>query len=42
MNYGNIHDIFMFGYRLPVESAIFIGTLFALICVAAICEANGW
>jgi len=35
----NPHDIWAFGYRLPIDSAIFLGTMFTLICVAAICQA---
>ena len=35
----NSHDIWAFGYRLPIDSAIFLGTMLALICVAAICQA---
>jgi hypothetical protein len=39
MNYGNIHDIFAFGYRLPINDAIFMGTMAALLLVALICIA---
>ena len=38
-NFGNPHDIWAFGYRLPIEAAVFLGTLLALLCVAAICQA---
>ena len=38
-NFGNPNDIWAFGYRLPIEAAVFLGTLFALLCVAAICQA---
>ena len=37
MNFGNIHDLWAFGYRLPINDAIFLGTMFALLCVALIC-----
>ena len=34
MNYGSIHDLWAFGYRLPINDAIFLGTLAALLFVA--------
>jgi hypothetical protein len=37
MNYGNIHDLWAFGYRLPINDAIFMGTMAALLFVALIC-----
>ena len=37
-NFGSQNDIWAFGYRLPIEAAIFLGTLLALLCVAAICQ----
>jgi hypothetical protein len=37
-NFGNPYDIWAFGYRLPMEAAVFLGTMFALLCVAAICQ----
>jgi hypothetical protein len=37
MNYGNIHDIYAYGYRLPINDAIFMGTMAALLLVALIC-----
>jgi hypothetical protein len=39
MNYGNIHDLWAFGYRLPINDAIFLGTLAALLLVALFCIA---
>jgi hypothetical protein len=39
MNYGSIHDLWAFGYRLPINDAIFLGTLIALLCVALFCIA---
>jgi len=39
-NFGNPNDIFILGYRLPIEAAIFCGTMFCLLCVAAICQAK--
>lgn len=41
-NFGNPNDIWAFGYRLPIDAAVFLGTLFAMLCVAAICQANKW
>ena len=41
-NFGSQNDIWAFGYRLPIEAAIFLGTLLALLCVAALCQANKW
>jgi hypothetical protein len=38
----NIHDIWYGGYRLPIDAAIFLGTAFTLICVAALCQVNRW
>jgi hypothetical protein len=37
MNYGNIHDLWAFGYRMPINDAIFMGTMAALIGVAFFC-----
>jgi hypothetical protein len=37
MNYGSIHDLWAFGYRLPINDAIFMGTMAALLMVALIC-----
>jgi hypothetical protein len=37
MNYGSIHDFWAFGYRLPINDAIFMGTMAALLFVALIC-----
>jgi hypothetical protein len=37
MNYGSIHDFWAFGYRLPINDAIFMGTMAALLMVALIC-----
>ena len=39
MNYGSIHDLWAFGYRLPINDAIFLGTLAALLFVALFCVA---
>jgi hypothetical protein len=39
MNYGNIHDIWAYGYRLPINDAIFMGTMAALLLVALVCIA---
>jgi hypothetical protein len=39
MNYGSIHDLWAFGYRLPINDAIFLGTLAALLLVALFCIA---
>jgi hypothetical protein len=41
-NFGNVHDIWAFGYRLPIEAAIFLGTMAALLFVAMICELKRW
>ena len=38
-NFGSVHDIWAFGYRLPYESAVFLGTMAALLLVALVCEA---
>ena len=38
-NFGSVHDIWAFGYRLPYESAVFLGTMAALLLVALICIA---
>jgi hypothetical protein len=35
----SVYDIWAYGYRLPYEAAVFLGTMFALICVAAVCQA---
>jgi len=37
MNFGNIHDLWAFGYRLPINDAIFLGTMAALLFVALVC-----
>jgi hypothetical protein len=37
-NFGSIYDIWAFGYRLPIDAAIFLGTMFALLCVALFCQ----
>lgn len=37
MNYGSVYDLWAFGYRLPIESAIFMGTMAALLFIALIC-----
>jgi hypothetical protein len=37
MNYGSIHDLWAFGYRMPINDAIFMGTMAALLFVALIC-----
>ena len=37
MNFGSIYDIWAFGYRLPINDAIFLGTMAALLLVAFIC-----
>jgi hypothetical protein len=39
MNYGNIHDIWAYGYRLPINDAIFMGTMATLLFVALVCIA---
>jgi hypothetical protein len=38
-NFGNPHDLWMLGYRLPINDAIFLGTLAALLFVALFCVA---
>lgn len=38
-NFGSVYDIWVMGYRLPYEAAVFLGTMFALLCVALVCEA---
>ncbi len=38
-NFGNPHDIWVQGYVLPINDAIFLGTLLALLGVALFCIA---
>lgn len=38
-NFGNPHDLWFQGYVLPINDAIFLGTLLALLGVALFCIA---